>query len=224
MPSLGLFKRRELWFPTWRGWLLLLVLAGLGGLGAALGTVPFLAPIQPRHRGVLVVEGWVPDYALEQAKAVFESHPYKLMVLTGVPIDQGFHIAKEKNFAQLAASTLKQLGVKEDLLVPIACPTVPRDRTYSTAQRVKTWLDGQGSAEGVDVLTLGVHARRTWLLYRMALGKQYPTGVIAATDRRFDTRHWWKTSSGFRTVTSEVIAYLYAKLLFNPRHEAAEPS
>ncbi len=224
MPWLGLVKRKEVWLPTWRGWLLLGVGGVAAGLLAIMTLVPFLAPVQPLSRGVLVVEGWIPDYALEEAKAVFESRSYRCLVVTGVPIDQGYHISKEKDYAHLAESTLKQLGMKPETVVPIACPETLRDRTYATAQRVRAWLDSNSMADTVDVFTLGVHARRTWLLYRMALGPQYTTGVIASQDRRFDRRRWWRSSSGFRTVTSEVIAYLYAKFLFYPGTSApAEP-
>jgi hypothetical protein len=224
MPALGLVKRKEIWLPTWRGWLLALVVAILLGIVAKNTAVPFLAPVQPRYEGVLVVEGWLPDYALEEAKRVFESHPYKLIILTGVPIDQGFHISKEKNYAQLATTTLKHLGMKEEVMVPVTCPKVPRDRTFSTARQVRAWLDSKSVANNVDVFTLGVHARRTWLLYRIALGKHYATGVIASSDRRYDADKWWKTSSGFRIVTSEILAYFYAKVLFRPQAaESMEP-
>lgn len=220
MPSLGLFARKQLWLPTLKGWAVLLVIAALLVLGAIKFTVPFLAPIQPTYQGVLIVEGWLPDYALEQAKKTFETHPYRLLLVTGVPIDQGFYLTKETNYADLASATLRHLGTKEDAVIPIACPTVPRDRTYATACKVRAWLDAKSPGDTADVFTLGVHARRTWLLYRIALGNKYRTGVIAGADERYDRQAWWTTSSGFRIVTSEVIAYIYARLVFRPHAEA----
>ena len=225
MPLLGLLKRREIWLPTLKGWLALALAALAVGVGAIVLTVPFLAPVLPQSRGILVVEGWLPDYALEEAKKTFETYPYDRMIVTGVPIELGFHISKEKDYARLAATTLKHLGMREDAVVPVSCPEVPRDRTYSTARQVRAWLDRNKPGCPVDVFTLGVHARRSWLLYRLALGSGYPTGVIAARDERYNPDEWWKTSSGFRTVSSEVIAYLYAKLFFHPGSAPApEPS
>src|SRR5262249_35597270 len=154
---------------------------------------------------------WLPDYALEEAKKAFESHPYRLMIVTGVPIEQGYFISKEKNYAQLAAKTFGELGINSTSIVQIPCPEVPRNRTYSTARRVAAWLEHQPGDEPVDVFTLGVHARRTWLLYGMVLEANHPAGIIAGEDRRYDRQLWWKTSSGVRTVTDEMIAYLYAK-------------
>ena len=213
----GLLKRKEVWLPTWRGWLALTVGLGCLAVGAIAGVVPFLEVTHPTRGEILVVEGWLPDYAIEEAKRVFEQYHYRQIVVTGIPIDHGLHISSETNYAQLAASTLRQLGVKSDCVVPVACQQVERNRTYATACKVKEWLESQKNPTAVDVLTLGVHARRTWLLYEMVLGGQRATGVFAAADQRFDSAQWWKSSNGFRTVTSEAIAYLYAKLLFYPR-------
>lgn len=215
MALLGLAKRKEIWLPTLRGWAALgLVAAGLG-VAAIVGVVPFLTTVKPLHHGILVVEGWLPDYALEEAKRTFESHSYRLLVVTGVPIEQGFYLRDCKDYAQLGAATLKEFGMDEKSIVPVSCPEVPKDRTYSTARLVDRWLEGQPSEEGVDVFTLGVHARRTWLLYRLALGPGRSVGIIAGEDRRYGDR-WWTTSSGFRIVTGEAIAFVYAKFLFYP--------
>ena len=216
MRSIGLFRRKEVWVPTLRGWVLLLIVGIAAGLLAITTTVPFLAPVQPKGNGILIVEGWLPDYALEQAKQVFERRSYRLMIVTGIPIDHGLHISVEKDYAQLARGILRDLGMDPELIVPVSCTNVPRNRTYATAQAARLWLD-QSSAPGpVDVFTLGVHARRTWLLYSMALGDRYPVGIISGADQRYDPDRWWTTSSGVRTVMSEVIAYLYAKLFFYP--------
>ena len=221
MRSLGLLKRKEILVPTWRGWVCLVAAIGVLALTAILGTVPFLAVTRPVNAQVLVVEGWLPDYALAEAKKRFETHPYRALVVTGVPIEIGFHISQEKNYAQLAASTLKHLGVDPAAIVVLPCPEVPRDRTYATAQRVRAWLMSQPADTAIDVVTLGVHARRTWLLYGIALGEKRRVGIVAASDDRYDRDKWWRTSSGFRIVSSEAIAYFYAKVLFFP---PAEPS
>lgn len=216
VPAFGLVKRREIWVPTFKGWLLLLAGLALVAVGAVFASIPFLGPTQPVGSGILVVEGWLPDYALEQAKKTFETHPYRLLVVPGIPLDIGFYLSKEKNYAQLATKTLAEMGLATNRMVALPCSDVPRNRTYSTALRVRGWLEQEKSDEPVDVFTLGVHARRTWLLYRMALGNGHQVGIIAGADRRYTARRWWTTSNGVRIVTSEWIAYVYAKLLFYP--------
>ncbi len=45
---------------------------------------PFLTVTEPAPAAVRVVEGWVPDYVLEQAKAEFERHRYHMLYITAV--------------------------------------------------------------------------------------------------------------------------------------------
>jgi hypothetical protein len=216
---LGLFKRKEVWAPTWRGWLAMALVVLVVLAGGVASTEPFLAANRPLHRGLLIVEGWVPDYALEAAKRQFETHAYELVLVAGVPVEHGSYLSWATNHAYLAAATLQKLGLPAERVVPVPCPEVPRNRTYAMARRVREWLETHPGHVQVDVLTLGVHARRTWLLYQLALGPEYSTGIIAAGDRRYDPKRWWRTSSGFRTVIDELIAYVYAKLLFHPESQ-----
>jgi len=65
------------------------------------------------------------------------------------------------------------------------------------------------------VVSLGVHARRSWFLF----GKMFSSvnvGVIAISPNEYDTSRWWLSSEGVRNVISESIAYLYARFIFSP--------
>ena len=57
------------------------------------------------------------------------------------------------------------------------------------------------------------------MLFKEAMGEEIPVGIIACENREYDPKRWWKTSSGVRTVLDETIAYIYAKLLFNPERD-----
>ncbi len=47
----------------------------------------------------------------------------------------------------------------------------------------------------------------------------FVVGLIAGKDLSYDPVKWWNSSRGFRTVTNEALAYLYAKLFFHPDKE-----
>jgi hypothetical protein len=49
---------------------------------------PFLAYNHPVKSKVLVIEGWLPDFALEQAVAEFEKNNYQLAITTGGPLPE----------------------------------------------------------------------------------------------------------------------------------------
>lgn len=40
-------------------------------------------------------------------------------------------------------------------------------------------------------------------------------GVIAVPDQSYDIDQWWKSSKGFRTVFSEIIAFSYPRCRYN---------
>ncbi len=63
------------------GWGMATIGLGVTLLSLVLFAYPFLAPTQPVAGEILVVEGWLPDYALEKVKDRFANGQYKLVVL-----------------------------------------------------------------------------------------------------------------------------------------------
>lgn len=217
----GLFERRECLLPTWRGWLVLLLIgAGLVVFGMR-EVYPFLAVNDPIPGGVLVVEGWLPDYALEETIGEFKrDHHHKLFV-TGGPLEEGMPLSEYRSFAELGAAVLVRLGLDTNVVQAVPAPEVRRDRTYACAVALKSWLHQHGVGEtNINVISMGAHARRTRLLFREALGNGYKVGVICIESRGYDPKRWWESSEGVRSVTGETIAYCYARLLFRQPTES----
>jgi hypothetical protein len=214
----GLTVRKECCVPTFRGWLVLVLGAALTCIWTFKAIPPFLAPIHPVESRVMAVEGWLPDYALEQALNEFRKDHYELLVVTGPPLEPGYYLFEYKTYADLGAATLKNLGLQEKMLVAVPSARARKDRTFTAGLALKQWLQqNRPSINAVNVVTLGVHARRTWLLFEKALGPNYSVGIIAAPDRDYDSGRWWSSSYGVRSVVGEMIAYVYAKLLFSPK-------
>jgi uncharacterized SAM-binding protein YcdF (DUF218 family) len=91
-----------------------------------------------------------------------------------------------------------------------------RDRTYGSAVALRNWLsEHHMPVHGINIVTEDVHARRTRLLFRKALGGGVIVGVIAAPNPDYDSRHWWRYSAGLKDVVSESFAYVYAKFFFH---------
>lgn len=213
--AFSLLRRREVPFPTWRGWLLLAALALAGARGFMAWVHPFLAVNAPVGGEALVVEGWIPDYALRQALAEFRSRPYARVITTGGPVPEGLSMSSHGNYARLASASLQAFGLSADSISEVPSPGVRVDRTYAEGVALAAWLRGQGrNYRSLDVYSFSAHARRSRLLYRRALGGTVRVGVFAPADREYDSRRWWRSSSGVRRLTDEWIAYLYARLLF----------
>jgi hypothetical protein len=172
---------------------------------------PFLAKNTPITAEALVVEGWLPDYAIEAAMQEFEQGSYQVLITVGSALPRGFHLSEYKNFADLAGATLIALGFNPEKLVIISADYMPECRTQTAAQALKDYLDRKGnSALSMNIFSLGPHARRTWLVFRRILSPAN-VGIIAAENSAYDARRWWKSSEGVRTVIGELIAYLYRR-------------
>jgi hypothetical protein len=211
----GLLSRRECLVPTWRGWL------ALGVVGASLATLtileihPFLAVTEPLPGGVLVVEGWAPDYAMAAAVSEFKQNHYDKLYVTGGPLEAGAPLSAYKTFAELGAATLLKIGLGTNDVQPVPAPLVYQDRTYVSAVSLSKWLHEHGLAPTkVHLISEGLHARRSRLMFAKALGKNIKIGVTAVPSRDYDERHWWRSSAGVRGVISEALAYGYARILF----------
>ena len=213
----GFFCRRQCLVPTLRGWLLLLLSFAALAVIAGRGIAPVLMINDPAPGGVLVVEGWLPDYALEATVAEFNRNHYDKLFVTGIPLDQGAPLSEYKTYAELGAAILLKLGLSTNVVQAVPAPLVRQDRTYTMATSLRTWMREHGmSPTKVNLMTLGPHARRSRLLFEEALGKGVTVGVTAIPSRDFDSAHWWRSSYGVRIVISEALAYGYARCLFHP--------
>lgn len=210
----GLATRRERWGPSWKGWLVigLLVIGTAGSLTYA--AYPFLAVTHRVNADTLVVEGWVHQYAIRAAVNEFQAGSYERVFTTGGPVTgMGGYTNDYNTSATQAAAQLQAEGLSADLIQAVPAHISDRDRTYSAARALRDWLSKHhSSVRAINVLTQDVHARRTRLLFKRALGDRTTVGVIAVANPDYDARHWWRYSEGVRDVISECIAYLYAKL------------
>jgi hypothetical protein len=214
-PGRGLVQRRECLLPTWRGWLLLLFVFTALVVFSIQGAYSFLAVNAPVDGGVLVVEGWLPDYALQGAITEFRKGLHSRIFVTGGPLENGAPLSEYRTFAELGAATLVRLGLSTNAVQAVPGPKVRLDRTYASALALKNWLASHEVVEtNFNVISLGPHSRRSRLLFEQALGKDYKVGVIAIENQEYDTKQWWTSSAGVRTILDESIAYLYARLSF----------
>jgi len=177
----------------------------------------FLTVNDPVPSDILVIEGWIPDYALQRTLAAIARNHYRKILVTGGPISSGTFLCGYTNWAELGAATLIRLGVDTNLVEALPAAKVTRDRTYASAVALHAWLHRHHiDTASLNIMTMADHSRRSRLLFRKALGREYHVGVISIENEDYTPNRWWKTSEGVRTVLSEMIAYGYARVLFWP--------
>jgi hypothetical protein len=217
----GLARRRQCLVPTLRGWLVLVMALGLGVLIVGRSVYGFLAVTKPVPGGLLVVEGWAPDYVMQAAIAEFAANHYDRLMVIGGPLEIGAPLSEYHTTAEMGAAILLRFGMSSNAVQAVPAPSVRQDRTYASGVALREWLHvHHETATKVNLISLGPHARRSWMMLELALGKSFTVGVISLGSKDYDSKHWWRSSAGFRAVVDETVAYVYARVLFRPPKES----
>jgi hypothetical protein len=203
--------------PTIVGWLFLLLICVATMVLLANTLYGFLAQNAPVGARVLVVEGWLGPEELEQAIQVFKNGKYEHIVTTGGPVTRWPEVNLGTDYARLAADFLAHHGVRRDLISAVPAPRSRKERTFlsavifrESAQRLGITLDA------VDVFTAGPHARRSRLLFQMALGPMVRVGVLAARPADYAPESWWRTSAGVEQMLFQAFGFVWVKCCFWP--------
>jgi len=223
----SMFRRRQVWVPTWWGALVLVVVLASAALVCLRHLASFLAVDAPataregRGAGTLIVEGWLDEDGLEAAIALIARGRYERVVASGGPIESWRESQAWPTYAERAADYLRRHGVTAIPVVAVPAPEAAQDRTFISATVVRDWLRREaGAVDAVDLFSGSVHARRSRLVFAMAFGPQVDVGIFAAPPRRYSLETWWTTSEGAKAVLNEAIALAWTACCFSPR----EPS
>lgn len=198
----------------------MLAIVLLAGFTVLLGVHPFLAVTHRVDARVLVVEGWVHTFTIQAAVREFKTGHYAQVFTTGGPEPGTGGYSNDYNTeASVGADELIAAGIPGRLVQMVPSHVWSRNRTYYSAIALRDWFQKHHlDVRSFNVLTEDVHARRTWLLFQEAFGKNVQVGVISVANPDYNARDWWQYSEGVREVLSEAIAYVYAKFLFWPAH------
>ena len=220
----GIITRKQRWGLSWRGWLILVALAFASVFLLFLNVQPFLSVTHRVSTDILVVEGWIPTYAIRASVEEFKAGSYQRIFVTGGPVEgNGGYINDYYTSASVGEEALKKFGLPNESLQMVPSRVIGRDRTYYSAVTFRVWLsEHKVGVHSFNVVTEGAHARRTRLLYEKAFGKNVVVGIISVPNPDYDVRHWWRYSDGVREVLSESVGYVYARLFFYPSRSLGE--
>jgi hypothetical protein len=213
---LGLLRRKNGWTLTLRGWVIAISMFVLLGISSVNGLYPFLSLDRRVASRVLVIDGWMPTYDLEKAADIFRQGRYDTVVeVRGVYSFDSAELTIP--WDDYVGSILIRHGIPRSCLKSVLFPGLKRDRTFTSALAVKEWFQqNRLPLANLNLVTVGAHARRSRLLYEMALGDKVEIGVIGLDDPAYDTNHWWRSSEGIHGVLFEGVAYLYVRFIFSP--------
>ncbi|MBN1651821.1 MAG: YdcF family protein [Bacteroidales bacterium] len=204
-----LIKKKECLKLTWFSYLLIALVFIASFFLIRNKLYPLLAPTKPVEAKIMVIEGWMNDFAIEEAYSIFLSGNYDLLITTGGPLDNGYLATHYVTAAEVGKATLIELGMDSTKILSVPRTFTLKNRTYQSALALGKWMnDNNKTIAAFNLVSLGAHTKRSWFLFQKAL-PETKIGVIAIPDHRYDSKRWWKSSLGSRTVITETIGYFY---------------
>jgi hypothetical protein len=85
--------------------------------------------------------------------------------------------------AESARNSLIYLGIDSTKIIATFGEKVKINRTLTTALAFRKWLSTTNiEIKGINIFSMGTHARRTWMTYNKILDEKYQIGVISVPD------------------------------------------
>lgn len=157
-------------------------------------------PIESRN---LAIEGWISPATIDNLLTRHDLQPYKEI----------FILATNSNDA---ARTAEYIASRIDRTLPIEIVSASsnKNKTYNMYMNLKKKIEQMGGGIfDVNVVTAGVHARKSFTLAKTALEPDVKVGIMAVSDGLYDPERWWGSTVGLKLVARNLIGFVYAKVI-----------
>jgi len=166
---------------------------------------------------VLVVEGWIGPAGVRAAGEEFERGAYQYVVAAG-GLTGGSSGQFRLTYAEMAERELIRSGVPKDRIIVAPASDGVGQHTYRSAVAVWQALKARGiRPNGINVFTLGTHARRSRLVFAKVNQPGTEVGVISWTPSNYKDEPWWRSRERFRCMLKESAGYLFEALFDSGR-------
>ena len=165
---------------------------------------PFLAINQPVNGELLVVEGWIPKYALQEAKRIFDTGNYNLIAIVGIT-NRNPEVA---SYSEKAASYFINNGIdrKKIFVTSADYTTINETKSYAFEFKKQALLNNLNFRR-IDVLSIGTHCRKSFIVFK----KIFPddeVGIISIRPSAYNPQTWWLSTEGWKWVVMDTIKYV----------------
>jgi hypothetical protein len=173
----------------------------------------FLCLNKAYSSGTLVVEGWIPDISLNEIPFIYFSGNYKMLVVVGGPIISQQTRKNGLTAADRAKSRLIEKGIEKDSIFLVQYTEGQYHHTYRSAIALKDWLSKSNpDSHFIDIYTVGVHARKSYITFKRVLSPYYEVGVLSGKPLYYCPQTWFLSKKGIFLVYKNFFGYLYGKL------------
>lgn len=115
--------------------------------------------------------------------------------------------------AEHTRDKLFSMGVDSSRIIAVPGKKTIINRTLTSAIALRDYLStSKIDVKGINIVSYGTHARRTWMTYSKVLGKSYKIGIISLPDYRNNASEKRKVIKTLR----ETIAIIYYWIILLP--------
>ena len=128
--------------------------------------------------------------------------------------DDGRIVSGTPSYADVAAGALMDAGFPAERIEPLPTVMLGESRTWANAQRFAQEARQKG-IDKVDVISFGIHARRSRVAFSTACGSGVEVGIRCIEDPELQRGRWWRSTLGWLKVIREMVgipaSYLVAE-------------
>jgi len=89
------------------------------------------------------------------------------------------------SYAGSARERLCLMGIDSSRVLAVTSKKVRMNRTLTSALAFRSWIqETDRHIDGINIISLGTHSRRTWMTYNRILEKKYDVGIISIDDKK----------------------------------------
>jgi len=116
--------------------------------------------------------------------------------------------------AELARNRLLSTGIDSSIIISVPANRVYINRTLTSALAVRDWLKKSDiKIVGINIISEGTHARRTWMTYNKVLNETYKIGIISLPEKVNARSHLGRLTYTFRQSVALVYYWLILSLI-----------
>lgn len=115
----------------------------------------------------------------------------------------GSRLPGTPSYADATAEALIAVGTPRHMIERLPTVMLGESRTWANAQRFAQEARTAG-IDKVDIISFGIHARRSRIAYRTACGKGVTVGIRCVEDPELQRGRWWRSWIGWLKVLREL--------------------
>lgn len=161
---------------------------------------------------VIIIEGWLPKYELEQCAQIFLRGNYQQVILAAVHKVVSASGDQRISNLEKARQILQENGVPNANIICIPACGGEKHNTFRSALAVREWLVLQlrSSPVKIDVVSGGAHALKTWIAYSRVLRGLAEVGRISVSPGEYNSKWWFLSKKGIIYTIYDFLGSFYS--------------